>query len=60
VIKGRHKVSSDLSGFLFGYGVRRILFASLKDVLKRAAVLGSASISEQHNRQRRNRQQESD
>ncbi len=42
VVKGRHKVCGDLSSFLFGYGVGRILFTRLKDVLKRAAVLGRA------------------
>jgi hypothetical protein len=31
------------------YGVGRILFTSLKDVLKRAAVLGRASVSKQLN-----------
>jgi hypothetical protein len=45
VIEGRHEVGSDLSRFLFGYGIGRILFASLKDVFQRAAVLGRASIT---------------
>jgi len=45
VIKGGHKVGSNLCGFLFGYGIRRILFTGLKDVFQRAAVLGRASVS---------------
>jgi hypothetical protein len=32
VVKSRHKIGSDLSRFLFGYGVGRILFTGLKDV----------------------------
>src|ERR1700722_17291664 len=47
VVKSRHKIGSDLSRFLFGYGVGRILFTGLKDVFERAAVLGRASIPKQ-------------
>jgi hypothetical protein len=42
VVKSRHKIGSDLSRFLFGYGVGRILFTGLEDVLQSAAVLGRA------------------
>jgi hypothetical protein len=45
-IKGRHKISSNFSRFLFGYGIGRILFTGLKDVFQRAAVLGCASVPE--------------
>jgi hypothetical protein len=45
VIKSRQKVGCDLSRFLFGYGIGRILVATLKDVFQRAAVLGRASVS---------------
>jgi hypothetical protein len=48
-IKSRDKVCGDLSRFLFGDGIGRILFTGLKDVLKRAAVLGRASVSKQLN-----------
>jgi hypothetical protein len=36
--KGGHKVGSNLCGFLFGYGIRRILFTGLKDVFQSAAI----------------------
>jgi hypothetical protein len=45
-IKGRHKISSDLSRFLLRYGVGRILFTGFKGVFQRAPVLGRASVSE--------------
>jgi hypothetical protein len=44
VIESRHEIRGDLSRFLFRYGIGRILFASIKDVFQRAAVLGRASI----------------
>ena len=34
MIEGRHQVCGDLCHFLFGYRIGRILFTSLKDVLK--------------------------
>jgi hypothetical protein len=40
MVEGRHKVCGDFCHFLFRYRVGRILFASLKNVLQRAAVLG--------------------
>jgi hypothetical protein len=46
VIKGRHKIGSDLSRLLFGNSIGRILFTSLKDEFQRAAVLGGTSVSE--------------
>ena len=30
MIKGGHKVGSNLCGFLFGYGIRRTLFTGIK------------------------------
>jgi hypothetical protein len=38
VIKGGHKVGSNLCGLLFGYGIGRILFTGLKDVFQSAAI----------------------
>jgi hypothetical protein len=38
VIKGGHKVGSNLCGFLFGYGIGRILFTDVKDVFQSAAI----------------------
>jgi hypothetical protein len=49
VIKGCHKISGDLSRFLFGDGMRRILFTDLKDLLKRATIFGRTSVSKQLN-----------
>ncbi len=49
VVKSRHKIGSNLSSLLFGYGVRRILFTGFKHVLKCSAILGSASVSKQLN-----------
>jgi hypothetical protein len=60
VIKGGHKVGSNLCGFLFGYGIRRILFTGLKDVFQSAAIFRCASVSKQFDRQRRKGQQEGD
>ena len=57
VIKGGHKVGSNLCGFLFGYGIRRILFTGLKDVFQSAAIFRCASVSKQFDRQRRKGQQ---
>jgi hypothetical protein len=36
-IKGGHNVGSNLCDFLFGHGIRRILFTVLKDVFESAA-----------------------
>jgi hypothetical protein len=60
VIKGGHKVGSNLCGFLFGYGIRRILVTGLKDVFQSAAIFRRASVSKQFGRQRRKGQQEGD
>jgi hypothetical protein len=60
VIKGGHKVGSNLCGFLFGYGIGRILFTGLKDVFQSAAIFRCASVSKQFDRQRRKGQQEGD
>jgi hypothetical protein len=38
VIKGGHKVGSNLCGFLFGYCIGRILLTGLKDVFQSAAI----------------------
>ena len=43
VVKGRHKIGSDLCHFLFGYGIGGILITGLENVFQRAAVLGRAS-----------------
>jgi hypothetical protein len=58
VIECLHEIRSDLSRFLFGYGVGRILFTRLKDVLKRTTILGRASVSKQLDGHGWNRQQE--
>jgi hypothetical protein len=50
VIKGGHKVGSNLCGFLFGYGIGRILFTGLKDVFQSAAIFRCASVSKQFDR----------
>jgi hypothetical protein len=54
------KIGGDLSRLLFRNGVRRILFATLKDVFQRTAVLGRASVAEQLDGHGWNRQQEGD
>jgi hypothetical protein len=54
VIECRHEVGSDLSRFLFGYGVGRILFTGLKDVSS------VPPITKQLNRQRGSGQQKGD
>jgi hypothetical protein len=59
VIKGGHKVGSNLCGFLFDYRIRRILFTGLKDVFQSAAIFRCASVSKQFD-ERRNGQQEGD
>jgi hypothetical protein len=48
-----HEVGSNLCGFLFGYGIRRILFTGLKDVFQSAAIFRCGSVSKQFDRQRR-------
>jgi hypothetical protein len=53
VIKGGHKVGSILCGFLFGYGIGRILLTGLKDVFQSAAIFRFASVSKQFDRLRR-------
>jgi hypothetical protein len=60
VIKGGHKVGSNLCGFLFCYSIGRILFTRLKDVFQSAAIFRCASVSKQFDRQRRKGQQEGD
>jgi hypothetical protein len=57
VIESCHKICSAFSGFRFAYGLRDILLIALKNVLQCASIIGSASIPEQLNRHRRNRQQ---
>jgi hypothetical protein len=59
VIESCHKVCRNLCRSLSAYGLRDILLIGLENVFKRAAIHGSASIPEQFNRHRRNRQQES-
>jgi hypothetical protein len=46
VVESRHKIGSDLSRFLFRYGVGRILFTGLENVFKCTAILGRASVNE--------------
>jgi hypothetical protein len=38
VVKGRHKIGSDLGGFLFGDSIGGVLFSSLENVFECAAV----------------------
>jgi hypothetical protein len=60
VIKGGHKVGSNLCSFLFGYCIGRILLTGLKDVFQSAAIFRCASVSKQFDRQRRKEQQDGD
>jgi hypothetical protein len=52
------KVGDDLCHCLFGYGVGEFCSTTFKNVFKRAAVLGRASVSKQLDGHGRNRQQE--
>jgi hypothetical protein len=58
VIKGGHRVGSNLCGFLFGYCIGRILLPGLKDVFQSTAIFRCASVSKQFDRQRRSGQQD--